>query len=252
VKRYIVPVLVFALLLVSSSALNVAVAQSVDLADNYSFATGLELSRVLDRQFIFSFMSSGCSHCQTFKEEILSAPDVKEIIGRHFILSLVTVDESFKIKLPEQGEATNLQLASQLGVEGTPTTFIFYPPNPELLKDDRVIGGFAGPAPNPEAMADFLEKVVKEELEETKGDESSQGSSDYYNYRPSVKTLTKEDFGLLKESEVSIPIVSEKVELSDLPESPEIILDIADNSVEDYAGSIVTETEVKKVFLVKD
>ena len=247
-KKYLIPVLV---IFFFASVFPVSGNQANEIADNYSFDTALELSRILDRQFVFSFVSASCSHCQEFKDKILSDPTVREILNRHFILSFVTVDETFKIELPNYGEITNMQLASGLGIKGTPTTYIFYPPNPGLLDEGRGITKFAGSPSDPNSMVNFLEKIVTESFKEDGEEEGSSGPGSYYNYTPSVKAITREDLSFLKETSFQIPVITEKVELTSLPDSQELIINTAENSLEEYSEKIVSETGVKKVFLVK-
>ncbi|MFB6290251.1 MAG: thioredoxin fold domain-containing protein [Candidatus Bipolaricaulia bacterium] len=225
-------------------------ARAQEIAKNYPFETALELSRILDRQFIFSFVKKGCPHCQEYKGKILSDPDVKGFLNKHFILSLVPVGKTFEIELPERGKVTNIQLASGLGAKGTPTTYVFYPPDPGLLQEGRGITRFEGPPPDPSSMVDLLERLAAESFK--KSDKESSTDSSYYNYTPSVKQITKKDFNLLKEVEIGIPIVSEKVALSSLPQAPELIVNISSSdSSKEYSKKIVSETDVKKVFLVE-
>ncbi|MFB6214754.1 MAG: thioredoxin family protein, partial [Candidatus Bipolaricaulia bacterium] len=144
-KRHIITVLVLLLLV---SVFLVSGAGAENIADNYSFEKALELSRILDRQLVFSFVSATCHRCKEFKKNILSDPGVREILNNHFVLSLVSIDETFKIELPGRGEVTNTQLASGLGVKGTPTTYVFYPPDPILIQEGKGITKFPGNPPD--------------------------------------------------------------------------------------------------------
>ncbi|MBS3736822.1 MAG: thioredoxin family protein [Candidatus Bipolaricaulota bacterium] len=244
-RRYLVPVLVFVLLVGVISAHGEV---TEEIADNYPFETALELSRILDRQLMFSFLSASCPHCQDFKDNILSDTGVKEILSSHFVLSLVTLDETFKIELPGRGEVTNMQLASGLGLEGTPTTYVFYPPDPELLQEEQGITRFPGNPPDPESLIDLLERIATESFKEQ---EKGEGPI-YYNYSPSIKEISKKDFNFLQETKVKIPVLSEKVGLSSLPDVRELIVNFSDNSLKEYSENIISETSVEKVYLVKD
>lgn len=244
-RRYLIPVLVLLLL---ASVFSVYGEGTEKIADNYPFETALELSRILDRQLVFSFVSASCSHCQDFKENILSDPGVKEILSRHFVLSLVTLDETFKIELPGRGEVTNMQLASGLGVKGTPTTYVFYPPDPELLREERGITKFPGNPPDPQSLIDLLERIATESFKE---EEKEEGAA-YYNYRPVIKEISRKDFNFLKEATVKIPVITEKLGLPSLPDVRELIVHSSDNSLKEYSESIISETSVEKVYLVKE
>lgn len=250
-RRYLVPVLVFLLL---SGGFLVSGEQTGKIADNYPFETALELSRILDRQFVFTFVSEDCSHCQDFKEEILSDPEVREMLNNHFVLSLVTLDETFKIELPERGELRNTQLASGLGVKGTPMTFVYYPPDPGLLQEGRGITRFPGNPPDPETMIDFLERIVTEsfkEEEEEEGEEGKEVELTYYNYSPAVKEISEKDFNIMEEASVGIPVLTEKIGFSSLPDVLELIVNFSGESVKEYSRDIISETNVEKVYLVE-
>ncbi len=241
-KRYMHLLLIFTVLIVLSASVFVT---GAELARNYKFDTAVRLSRILDRQFVFSFLSSGCPHCQDYKEDILSDPEVKLVLKEHFVLSLVSVDETFKINLPEKGEVTNIQLASGLGLKGTPTTFIFYPPNPGL--EGRGITKFSGKPPNPKSMVDFLTKIATESFRE-----KEDAGSGFYNYETDIKPLTREEYEFLINTSFDIPVIQKERSLSDLPDSPEMILDFSEASERDFAARILDETEVKKVLVVEE
>jgi len=85
-------------------------ARSNEIAENYGFEKGLRLARILDRQFVFSFVSSSCPHCQDFKDNILSNQTVKNILEEHFVLSLVSIVSEFEIELPEKGKSQTWNL----------------------------------------------------------------------------------------------------------------------------------------------
>lgn len=243
-RKYIIPVLVFLLLTTFFLASG---EQNDKIADNYPFEEALELSRILDRQLVFSFVSAECPHCQEFKDDILSDPEVRKALNSHFVLSLVTVDETFKIELPGRGEVTNLQLASGLDVKGVPTTYVFYPPDPDLLREGGAITQFPGSPPDPESMMDFLERIVTESFkEEEKSEELT-----YYNYSPKIKEISKKEFNILQGTSIGIPVVTEKLPLSSLPEGQELILDFAGESRKEYSEKIISETNVKKAYLVE-
>ncbi|MCF7890437.1 thioredoxin fold domain-containing protein [Candidatus Bipolaricaulota bacterium] len=248
-KRYFVPVLVLLLL---TGVVSVSGQRTQKIANNYDFETAVKLSRILDRQLIFSFVKAGCPYCQQFKEDILSDPAVKEALSSHFVLSLVSIDETFKIELPGQGEVTNMQLASGLGVKGTPTTYVFYPPDPALLEKGRLITRFSGSPPDPESMVDLLERIATESFkeEEKDGKENGEGST-YYNYSSAIKELSEEDFNILKETSVGIPVLTEKVGLSSLPEGKELIVNVSGSSIKKYSENIISETDVEKIYLVE-
>ncbi len=242
-KKYIISVLVLLLL---TTAFLASGEQTEQIADNYPFEEALKLSRILDRQLVFSFVSAECPHCQEFKAEILSDPEVRKTLNNHFVLSLVTVDETFKIELPGQGEVTNMQLASGLDVKGTPTTYVFYPPDPDLLREGGAITKFPGSPPEPESMMDFLERIVTESFKE----EEKKAEPTYYNYRPKIKEISKKDFDILRETSIDIPVVTEKLSMTSLPEGRELILNFSGDSRREYSERITSETEVKKVYLV--
>jgi len=247
-KRYLIPILA---LIIITGTFSASGDQAKAIADNYQFDTALELSRILDRQFVFSFVSASCSHCQIYKDEVLSDPGVRKVLNNHFVLSFVTVDETFEINLPSYGKVTNMQLASGLGIEGTPTTYIFYPPNPELLQEGRGITSFPGTPPEPQSMVDLLERIATESFKDEEGDESAESdATSYYNYRPAVKKITNEDYQLLQENSIEIPTLTSKVELSSLPEANELIVNLSGDSVEEYAEKLVSSSGVHKVFIV--
>jgi len=221
-------------------------ARSDGLANNYGFEKGLRLARILDRQIVFSFTSSGCPHCQDFKDNILSNQTVKNILRDHFILSLVSLDSSFEIELPEQGNVTNVELASSLGVEGTPTTYFFYPPDPGLSGNGIV--RIPGSVPNPEDMVNLMERVLTESFQE-----GEDGNGPSYNYKNPVKEITKSDFDFLKENVKFLPVVSEKLEPSTFSGEKEIILDLTSREEGvSYANRVLEETPVKKVYLLSE
>ncbi len=218
-------------------------ARSNEIAENYGFEKGLRLSRILDRQFVFSFVSSTCPHCQDFKDNILSNQTVKDILSDHFILSLVSIDSEFEIELPEQGMVTNMELASGLGVKSTPTTYFFYPPDPGLSGNG--IGKQPGNLPNPKDMVNLLKRILSESFKE---DENGKGVS--YNYKDPVKVITESDFKFLEKNFQSIPVVTKKVEPTSLPGENEIILEFDSGEEKSYANRALEESSVKKIYLV--
>ncbi len=218
-------------------------ARSDEIANNYGFEKGLRLARILDRQFVFSFVSSSCPHCQDFKDNILSNQTVKSILEDHFVLSLVSVDSEFEIELPEKGKVTNLEFASSLGVEATPTTYFFYPPDPGLSGNGIV--KIPGNVPNFEDMVNLLKRALSESFKEG---ESQEGV--IYNYKNHIKDITEADFQFLKKNFQSIPVVTEKVQPASLSGETEIILDFATGEEQSYANRILEETSVKKVYVV--
>ncbi len=240
-KRIMMILLILGLLTIGPGA----GARSAELANNYGFEKGLRLARILDRQFVFSFTSSGCPHCQDFKDNILSNRTVKNILKDHFILSLVSLDSTVEIELPEQGKLTNVELASSLGVEGTPTTYFFYPPDPGLSGNGIV--RIPGSVAKPEDMVNLLERVLSESFKE-----GEEGKGPSYNYKNPVKEVKKSDFDFLKENVKSLPVVADQVKPSALPEAKEIILNLGSGDGESYANRLLEETSVKKVYLVSD
>lgn len=224
----------------------------MEVADNYPFETALELSRILDRQFIFSFIQEGCPLCRKFKNNFLADPGLREVLDRHFVLSLVSIDGLFNIELPGKGEVTNEQLVVGLEVRRTPTTFIFYPPDPGLLKKENAITRFPILPPDPATMIDSLERVATESFKEKEkeGGEKGEGSA-YYNYNPAIKEISEKDFNFLQESSVEIPVLTEKVELSSLPDGRELIVNFSGDSLKKYSQNIISETAVEKVYLVE-
>ena len=252
-RKYLIPLLVIVIL---AASISVSAEEKKTIASNYPFETGLKLSRILDRQFVFTFVSPGCPHCQDYKEKILSDPEVKDKLRKHFVLSLLTVvsDREYKTELPEYGDITHKELAAGLKIRGTPTTFVFYPPNPGLFEEGRGITKFAGADPNPgtppspEEMVRALEILATESF---KKDEKKPEDSSYYNYKPPVKSIKREDLNLLKEVSYEIPIITEKVELSTLPKAQELVVDLSDESSRAYAEKIISETDIKKVFIVE-
>lgn len=242
-RRYFVPVIIFLLL---ASGFLVSGEQTGKIADNYPFETALELSRILDRQFIFSFVQDGCPNCERFKDNFLADPGIREVLNRHFVLSLVTTEETFKIDLPEHGEVTNMQLVSGLDVKVTPTTFIFYPPDPGLLKEGNAITRFSNNPPDPESLVELLERIATESFKE----EEKEEDPTYYNYRPAVKEIGEKDFNFLKETLVEIPVLTEKVGLASIPDARELVVNFSGGSVKEYSRNIISETDVDKVYLV--
>lgn len=218
-------------------------ARSNEIAENYGFEKGLRLARILDRQFVFSFVSSSCPHCQDFKDNILSNQTVKNILEDHFVLSLVSVDSEFEIELPEKGKVTNLELASSLGVEATPTTYFFYPPDPGLSGNGIV--KIPGNVPNFEDMVNLLKRALSESFKEG---ESREDVS--YNYKNPIKDITEADFEFLEKNFQSIPVVTEKVQATSLSGEEEIILDFASGEEKGYANRVLEETSVKKIYVV--
>lgn len=221
--------------------------ESADIADNYQFETALRLSRVLDRQMVFSFVSSGCPHCQEFKDQILSNPNVKELLDKHFVLSLVSIDSTFEITLPGEGTVTNMELASSLGVEYTPTTYFFYPPNPEL--EGNGIVKIPGNVPEPQKMVDLLNRALTESLQEEESTEEDE--TDIYNYKTSVKEISRKDLLFLLENMKDGPvIVQERMKTSEYPSEEELVLDFPLDEPEAYADKVLSKTSVKKVYIV--
>ncbi|MBS3765388.1 thioredoxin family protein [Candidatus Bipolaricaulota bacterium] len=243
-RKYILVAVLLSLILVYPVFGN----ESADIADNYRFETALRLSRVLDRQLVFSFVSSGCAHCQEFKDQILSDPAVKELFHRHFVLSLVSLDSKFDIELPEKGTVTNFELASSLGVEYTPTTYFFYPPNPGL--EGNGIVKVPGNVSDPKKMVDLLNRALTDSFQEGEGTEEAE--VDNYNYETSVKEISREDSRFLQENmKDGLTVVNERKELSEFPQEEELVLNFPLDDLETYAGKVLSDTPVKKVYIVK-
>ncbi|MFP4630980.1 MAG: thioredoxin family protein [Candidatus Acetothermia bacterium] len=221
--------------------------QGSNVAENYQFEVGLKLSKILDRQMVFSFTASGCPHCQDFKEEVLSDPSVKEFLGKHFVFSLISLDSTFDLELPEKGTITNMELASSLGVEYTPTTYVFYPPDPGLEGNDVV--KIPGAVSGPEKMINLLERVLSEAKE---GEGEGVAGNRPYNYRNAVKEITEDDFVFLREKyQGEIPVIPERVDPSELTDVKEVLLSFYPEDLEGYTDAILSETQVEKIYVLK-
>ncbi len=252
-KRYVSLLLTLGFLL---SLLSLTTAGSAEVAQNYQFETALKLAKILDRQFVFVFVQPGCPHCQEFKEEFLSKPEIKSLLEQHFVLSLVNTDKTFTIDLPVQGEVTNRELASGLGVRVTPTTFIFYPPDPGLLREGGGITKFKSIPLSPEDMENLLIKVTTESFGEEEqsqdGEDSDEDKVTFYNYKNPIKVLEPGEFEFLRGTSFGIPVVESKVELSSLPSAPEVIIGPSADIGKDYLKDILGEAGIKKVYLVEE
>lgn len=223
--------------------------ESTDIARNYQFETALRLSSILDRQLVFTFVSSGCPACQEFEEQILSDPSVKELLDKHFVLSLISVDSTFEIELPGEGTVTNMELASGLGVKMTPTTYLFYPPSPGL-KDNGIAEILLRDAPDPESMLNLLNRALTESFQEEKG--SDDAGTDDYNCKKPVKEISREDFLFIQEHMKDGPaVVRERKQPSDLPAETEVVLDFALDDLESYTDKVLSETGIEKIYLLE-
>ena|GEM_PF-1821079 len=254
------------------------------LPRHYDLTTSVKLSRILDRQLMFSFVTSDCPHCQIFKEDVLSNPSVKEFINEHFVLSLISLDKPTTFTLPEKGEMSNYQLASGLGVRGTPSTFFFFPPDPGLSR--REILGVSGVLEckylnyysdtakellklieycegdsedeyesNIGIMMWSLDKIGKLSPEDVSKTADSTGGNDqfaFYHFRNQIKKISTEDFHFLENQSVGIPILSDSFDKALLENANEAILNFSDVGVaKEVAEQILNETSVNKVFVVK-
>lgn len=263
------------MLLVVLFCVNLA-ASTATLPRNYDLSTAIQLSRLLDRQLIFTFVSLNCSYCNLFKEEIVSAPEVRKFINDHYVFSLVSFDSSSMIKLPEKGEVSNYQLASSLGVNGTPTTFIFYPPDPGLsgrgiiglpgVLDCKYVPQYTDQMNEFLRLPDYCDSASQEGNKEKRvgimswalkrvalrgpGDEEE--GDTYYNYRRQKKDITRKDFEFLKEHSVDIPVLSGLQDARDLQGQKEAI--VVTESNQDgvkVADQILSSTDLRKVYVVK-
>ncbi len=264
-----------ALFLFSLAPTTVDGAESLPL--NYDLTTAVKLSKILDRHLMFTFVSSGCSHCTTFKEDVVSAPSVKEILNDHFVFSLVSFDESFTVTLPEKGEISNLQLASALGVRGTPATYFFYPPDPGLagrgilsvpgVLSCEYVPYYSDAADQLLNLSEFCssDEAAKKSYEENVGitlwalkqigtlSPKGEGEdNEFLNYQDPKKNISPEELQLLVNNTFPLPIVESVEGVKELEDPKEVILDSTgeDKSGEEVADAILADTDVRKVFIV--
>ncbi|MFW6049484.1 MAG: thioredoxin family protein [Candidatus Bipolaricaulota bacterium] len=273
----IVPLLLILMLVLLPGPANTGAA-AAELPLHYDLSNAVRLSRILDRHLMFTFDSSGCSYCTKFKEDVVSNPHVREIINDHYVFSLVSFDKTFTITLPEEGEMSNMELASALGVTGTPATYFFYPPDPGL--SGRGIVGIPGvlgceyvsyyseSADELLALSEYCgDQEAKEKYEEGIGitvwalarigaltPEGDGDGDQYLNYLNPKKEISPDEFQFLQEQSFPIPVVGGLEEVQQLESPREVILDLpGDGSTgEEVADSILAETDVKKVFIVTE
>jgi len=267
----------FLLLVILSLLVQPGFSQDGELSVNYKLSTAAQLSRITDRPMMFSFVHSGCGACQYLKNMILAADEVKEVIDQHYVFSLISIDSTYTLELPEAGKMSNLQLFNSLGASVTPTTFYFFPPDPGL-SDRYIIGGPGVLNCNylsdyPEDVKEFLGMTEycktgpEDQLESNVGlmknmltrigrlkEDGTQPTGDdvkFYNYRVPVKKINETDFKVLRDNMTDIPVVSEPVPNGEVTEKQEIILNFPETGgMEEYADSLISDGVVEKVYIV--
>lgn len=219
------------------------------LPDNYGPEEAARLAEILDRQIIFVFVHPECGYCTMYKEKTLSNSGIIDLIKEHFVLSLINIDQEFKVNLPGVKEMTNRQLASAVGMQGTPHTAFFYPPNPDL----RAITSLSG-----YRQINFMKKVLNfigreiynEEIE-FKDYAVNDVGKEFYNYRKRIKEITPPELSKLKEIGAHIKILKEPVSVESLKDVQEVILNFADKgSQKEFAQKLISKGIVEKVFTV--
>lgn len=216
---------------------------------NYQPADAVRIAQIRDRQIIFIFVHPECHYCTLLKDKTLSDPEVIEQIEKHFVLSTINVDKTFTLNLPTFGEVTNRELASKLGMRGTPHTVFLYPPAPEL-RGITVLRGYRKP--------DFMKKVlhfIGREIydEDVEFSDYTVGKvgKEFYNYQVNIKNITKVEMDELLEIEGDLKVVEEIVELKSLQIYDEVILNFSDKeSQKEFANELISTDTVKKVFSV--
>lgn len=219
------------------------------LPDNYGPEEAAKLAKILDKQIIFVFIHPECGYCTLYKEKTLSSPEIIDLIEEHFVLSLINIDQEFKVNLPGIKEMTNRQLASAVGMQGTPHTAFFYPPNPDL----RAITALSG-----YRQINFMKKVLNfigREIYNEEIEFKDYGVNDvdkkFYNYQNRIKEITPQELTGLKKIGVPLKIIKEPLPLDSLKETGEVILNFADKDTQkEFAQRLISKGVVKKVFSV--
>lgn len=277
----VVPLLL--ILLAGFAVLGVDVCAEKTLPRNYDLTAAVKLSRILDRQLMFSFVTSDCPHCQTFKEDVLSNPAVKNVLHEHFVFSLISLDKLSKFTLPEKGEISNYQFASGLGVGGTPSTFFFFPSDPGLshrgiiglpgVLECKYLNYYSDTAKELLKLTEFCKEGSEGEYEaevgimiwalnhigrlspkdvsEAADSTTEKSKSTFYHFRNKIKEISVEDLHFLESKSVDIPVLSSGFDKALLENAKEVVLNFSDvSSAKDLAEGILSETSVGKVFVV--
>lgn len=222
--------------------------ESADIASNYQFETAIRLSRIVDRQLVFSFVQESCLACQEFKKQILSNTSVKNLLDKHFVLSLIPIDRTFELELPEIGTISNKELAGSLGVEYTPMTYVFYPPEPGL-EDNGIVDIPFSKDLNTEKMVGLLNRVSTEAFKK----EGAEGvGTEHYNYKTPIKYISKKDLIFIQENmKDDLKVVRKRKKPSEFPQEAELVLNFPLDEPETYAGKVLSKTSIKKVYIVE-
>lgn len=216
---------------------------------NYQPANAVQLAQVMDRQIIFIFVHPDCGYCTLYEEKTLSDSEVSDLIEKHFVLSMIDVDETFKLNMPTLGEITNKKLASALGKKGTPHTVFLYPPDPKYtvvaklpgyMKTDQMV-----------KILHFLgREIYKEDIKFSDYTVDEVGK-EFYNYQTKIKEIPAEELSSLQEIGAGLEVVEETVRLKSLETYDEVILNFADKEAQkEFAHELISKGVVKKVFSV--
>lgn len=219
------------------------------LPDNYDPEEAAKLAKILDRQIIFVFVHPECGYCTMYKEKTLSNSGIIDLIKEHFVLSLINIDQEFKVNLPGLEEMTYKKLASALGMQGTPHTVFLYPPAPDL-KIITVLPGYQKTGFMKKVLNFIGREIYNEEIE-FKDYAVNDVGKEFYNYRKRIKEITPPELSKLKEIGAHIKILKEPVSLESLKDVQEVILNFADKSSQkEFAQKLISKGIVEKVFTV--
>jgi thioredoxin-related protein len=111
-----------------------APAQTPKLAKEATFAAAQARASKEGRMVFLEFVLTNCSHCKSFKEQVLDSKVFREFAARH--LAFVQYDILALDSLPEAQRKVEAELEKKYKVERTPTIVVLSPKGKVLLRTE--------------------------------------------------------------------------------------------------------------------
>ena len=251
-KTYKIALVFLSIILMLSLSVNLsAETQEGKLPTSYEPSVGLELAEILDRPLILVLVSQYCGHCQHYKDQTLSDPEIKSLIEYHFIFSMLEISSGFDFEIPGLGEFSSFNdLSFQLGYRGTPhTSFIVNMEN--SWNNVANIVGFRDKEYLKKSLRFVGAEKYKKDLDINYYDPEENDLIDV-NFEKPVKVINRDQLSFLMERWGRIEKLNQKKKKKNWQGVEEIIISLDDEEQEkDYAHNLISNNLVQKVFIVK-
>lgn len=108
---------------------------AADLPAGYTFLAfgdALREAEASGKPVFLYLTREGCAFCRRTNEESFAKPEVRDRYQKHYVLASIDTESDRRVTLPSGERTTDMQLATQMRVFGTPT-FLFLRPDQSVI-----------------------------------------------------------------------------------------------------------------------